>query len=154
SRCDDKRVTRNLLTGAGLRMPDQILAGDDALLTAFIDRHARVVVKPARGEQGQGVRVDLRTLADVKSAIDDARRYCDDVVVEERVPGQGVRIVVIDYQVVAAATRRPAQVVGDGRSTVLQLIEKHSRRRQAATAGESAIPLDAETERCVTAAGS
>src|SRR5690606_9608128 len=35
SRCDDKRVTRNLLTGAGLRMPDQILAGDDALLTAF-----------------------------------------------------------------------------------------------------------------------
>src|SRR5690606_22243603 len=28
SRCQDKRVTRRLLTGAGLVMPDQIEAGD------------------------------------------------------------------------------------------------------------------------------
>ena len=153
SRCDDKRVTRNLLTGAGLRMPDQIPAGDDDALRAFLERHGRVVVKPARGEQGHGVRVDLRSLDEVKSAIEAARQYCEDVIVEELVPGEDLRIVVIDYQVVAAATRRPAQVVGDGENTVRTLIEKQSRRRQAATAGESAIPLDAETERCVRAAG-
>jgi len=153
SRCDDKRVTRNLLTGAGLRMPDQIQAGDDESLQAFLGRHGRVVVKPARGEQGHGVKVDLRTLDEVKAAIDDARRYCEDVIVEELVPGDDLRIVVIDYQVVAAATRKPAQVIGDGENTVRTLIEKQSRRRQAATGGESAIPLDAETERCVMASG-
>jgi len=153
SRCDDKRVTRNVLTGAGLRMPDQIVAGDDESLRAFLARHGRVVVKPARGEQGHGVKVDLRSLDEVKAAVDEARQYCEEVIVEELVPGDDLRIVVIDYRVVAAATRKPAQVVGDGENTVRTLIEKQSRRRQAATGGESSIPLDAETERCVMAGG-
>jgi len=153
SRCDDKRVTRKVLADAGLRMPDQILAGDREVLRAFLARHGRVVVKPARGEQGHGVRVDLRSPAEVERAIADARRFCEDVVVEELVPGDDLRIVVIDYRVVAAATRRPAQVTGDGTNTVRTLIDKQSRRRQAATGGESSIPLDGETERCVRAAG-
>lgn len=153
SRCDDKRVTRNVLAGAGLRMPDQIPAGDDESLRDFLARHGRVVVKPVRGEQGHGVRVDLRTLDAVKNAIDDARHFCDEVIVEELVPGDDLRIVVIDHQVVAAATRRPAQVVGDGANTVQSLIARQSRRRQAATGGESSIPIDSETERCVNEAG-
>ncbi|HRA77257.1 MAG TPA: N-acetylglutaminylglutamine synthetase [Burkholderiaceae bacterium] len=153
SRCDDKRVTRKVLAGAGLRMPDQVLAGDREVLGAFMARHGRVVVKPARGEQGHGVKVDLRSPSEVERAIADARRFCEDVVVEELVPGDDLRIVVIDYKVVAAATRRPAQVTGDGTNTVRTLIDKQSRRRQAATGGESSIPLDGETERCVGAAG-
>ena len=60
---------------------------------------------------------------------------------------------VIDHQVVAAAVRRPPVVVGDGRSTVRELVERQSRRRAAATGGESRIPLDAETARCVAAQG-
>jgi D-alanine-D-alanine ligase-like ATP-grasp enzyme len=82
-----------------------------------------------------------------------ARAFCEEVIVEELVPGQDLRIVVIDHRVVAAATRRPAQVVGDGHTDLRSLIERHSRRRAAATQGESRIPLDAETERCVRAAG-
>jgi D-alanine-D-alanine ligase-like ATP-grasp enzyme len=49
---------------------------------------------------------------------------------------------VIDHRVVAAAVRRPAEVVGDGRATAAELIGKQSRRREAATGGESSIPLD------------
>jgi GNAT-family acetyltransferase (TIGR03103 family) len=153
SRCDDKRVTRNVLTGAGLRVPDQMVAGGDASLEGFLARHGSVVVKPVRGEQGLGVRVDLRDLAATRKAIEDARRFADEVIVEERVPGVDLRIVVIDYQVVAAATRQPPQVTGDGTSTVQSLIARQSRRREAATHGESSIPIDAETERCVRAAG-
>lgn len=55
---------------------------------------------------------------------------------------------VIDHRVVAAAVRRPPVVVGTGEHTVRQLIEKYNRRRRAATGGESAVPIDAETERC------
>ena len=53
--------------------------------------------------------------------------------IEEYVTGVDLRIVVIGYEVVAAAVRRPAQVQGDGRHTVAELIEKQSRRRAAAT---------------------
>ena len=60
---------------------------------------------------------------------------------------------VIDFKVVAAAIRRPAQIVGDGEHTVASLIESQSRRRAAATGGESRIPVDAETERCLGEAG-
>lgn len=160
SRCDDKRVTRNVLTGAGLRMPAQMLAGrspmdarDHAELVAFLAAHGSVVVKPARGEQGHGVAVDLRSIDEVVQAIAVARQFCDDVIVEEKVAGDDLRIVVIDYQVVAAATRRPAEISGDGIHDIATLIDKQSRRRAAATDGESRIPVDAETRRCIAAAG-
>ena len=67
--------------------------------------------------------------------------------------GDDVRIIVIDGEVVAAAIRKPASIVGDGQHTVRELIEKQSRRREAATRGESSIPIDNETERCVVHAG-
>ena len=67
--------------------------------------------------------------------------------------GLDLRIVVIGFEVVAAAIRRPAEVVGDGQHSIGALIEAQSRRRQAATSGESKIPLDHETERTLHAAG-
>jgi D-alanine-D-alanine ligase-like ATP-grasp enzyme len=39
--------------------------------------------------------------------------------------------------------------MGDGRKTIRSLIEAQSRRRAAATGGESTIPIDGETERCL-----
>jgi GNAT-family acetyltransferase (TIGR03103 family) len=67
--------------------------------------------------------------------------------------GEDLRLVVINYRVVAAAIRRPPAIVGDGERTVRDLIAAQSRRRAAATGGESKIPLDAETERTLREAG-
>ena len=153
SRCDDKAVTRRVLTGVGLRMPRQAVATGGPEDAAFLARHGRIVVKPARGEQGQGVAVDLRTPEEVAEAVRRAQAMNPVVLLEEMVEGEDLRIVVIGHAVVAAAIRRPAQVVGDGRSAIRKLIETQSRRRAAATGGESRIPLDGETERCVRAAG-
>jgi D-alanine-D-alanine ligase-like ATP-grasp enzyme len=54
---------------------------------------------------------------------------------------------------VAAAVRRPAEVVGDGRHRVADLVEATSRRRARATGGEARIPLDDATARVVAEAG-
>ena len=67
--------------------------------------------------------------------------------------GEDLRVIVIDEKVAAAAVRRPPQVTGNGQNSVRTLIEKQSRRREAATGGESRIPVDDETERCVNKAG-
>lgn len=151
--CDDKRVTRRLVEAAGVRVPAQLANGDEAAREAFLTEHGAVVVKPARGEQGRGVSVGLTTPEDVESAMERARAICPDVIVEEHFKGEDLRLIVIDYKVVAAAVRCPARVVGDGRASIGELIEGQSRRRAAATGGESQIPFDAETERCVRAAG-
>ncbi|WP_279480034.1 N-acetylglutaminylglutamine synthetase [Aureimonas sp. SK2] len=152
--CDDKSVTRRLVEEAGVAVPEQIVAGDDeAAIEAFLARHGSVVVKPARGEQGRGIAVGLETLDHVKAAIDIARRECDRVLVESCFSGEDLRLVVIDFKLVAAAIRRPPCITGDGRSTARELIERLSRRRAAATSGESKVPLDSETERTLRAAG-
>lgn len=153
SRCDDKRVTLRVLRRAGLLVPIQQDAGSAEENRAFLEHFGRVVVKPARGEQGRGISVDVRTPAALDRAIEQARHESDDVVLEEFCEGMDLRIVVIDYKVVAAAIRKPAQVVGDGQHTVAELIEARSRKRMAATGGESRIPMDSETERCVSEAG-
>ena len=158
--CDDKALTREVLTGADLRMPEQLRltgdaddngAGDE--VGPFLERYGRIVVKPARGEQGKGVAVDLRTREDTDAAIAEARKECETVLLEEFVEGQDLRIIVIGGEVVAAAIRRPAEIVGNGADTARTLIEKQSRRREAATGGESRIPMDGETERCLRDAG-
>lgn len=151
--CDDKRVTRRIVEAAGVRVPDQEEARDRERVAAFLERCGAVVVKPARGEQGKGIAVGLRNLEAVEKAIEQARTVSNEVFLEEYFEGEDLRLIVIDYRVVAAALRRPARIVGDGRSTVRTLIEAQSRRRAAATGGESRIPLDAETERCVAEAG-
>lgn len=153
SRCDDKALTRRLLSAAGLRCPDQIIAGNDDEVRDFFGRYGRVVVKPAEGEQGRGVQVDLRSLSDVRAAFREARKVCDRVLVEQFVAGDDLRVIVIDGRVVAGAVRKPATIVGDGTRTISDLIVRQSRRRAAATRGESLIPLDAETERCVRVHG-
>ncbi len=44
-------------------------------------------------------------------------------------------------------------MVGNGQHPIRTLIEKQSRRRSAATQGESSIPIDDETVRCLAKAG-
>jgi len=151
--CDDKRVTRRIVEAAGVRVPRRIDPQDLGAIDEALETYGQLVVKPARGEQGKGVAVGLKTMADVQAALLRARRICPDVLVEEQVEGEDLRLVVIDYEVVACAVRRPPRVIGDGRSTLRALIEHQSRRRAAATGGESSIPIDAETERTLAEGG-
>ncbi|WP_207485939.1 N-acetylglutaminylglutamine synthetase [Arenibaculum pallidiluteum] len=153
SRCDDKAVTRRVLAKAGLLVPDQTVSAGPEADGDFLERHGSVVVKPARGEQGQGITVDVRDPGTLASAIERAKAFCSTVLLEQFVSGMDLRVLVIDYRVVAAAIRRPAEIVGTGEHTIAELIEVQSRRRAAATGGESRIPMDSETERCVRDAG-
>lgn len=153
SRCADKRVTARLLAGAGLAVPAQTMAGTRAHNEAFLREHGAIVVKPLDGEQGQGIAVNLRSIEEVETAIEHASHFGGGVLLERFCEGQDLRIVVIGHQVVAAAVRQPATVVGDGRSSIAELIDKQSRRRAAATGGESRIPVDGETRRCLAGQG-
>jgi GNAT-family acetyltransferase (TIGR03103 family) len=151
--CDDKQVTRRLLAAAGLAVPQGVAASTEQADVAFLDEVGEVVVKPARGEQGRGITVGVTDPDHLARAVAEARAHCPDVLLEACHHGEDVRVVVIDHEVVAASIRRPATVVGDGRHTIEELIRAQSRRRAAATGGESTIPLDQGTVDTVAAAG-
>jgi GNAT-family acetyltransferase (TIGR03103 family) len=151
--CDDKRITARLLARAGIAVPRQVEATGTGADAAFLRAHGALVVKPARGEQGRGVSVGVRDQESLARAVERARAVAEVVLLEELVPGSDLRVIVIDDEVVAAAVRRPPEVVGNGRDSIERLIADQSRRRQAETRGHSKIPCDDETRRVVREAG-
>jgi GNAT-family acetyltransferase (TIGR03103 family) len=153
SRCQDKSVTHRLLAGAGLRVPAQRHGERAESGLDFLAQHRRIVVKPACGEQGAGISVDVSTPEALREAWRVAENAGGRVLLEAFVEGSDLRIVVINYEVVAAALRHPAKIIGTGRHTIRALIDKQSRRRSVATRGESRIPFDDETRRCILDAG-
>jgi GNAT-family acetyltransferase (TIGR03103 family) len=155
-RCDDKRLTRRLVSEAGIIVPRARLATFDEEDYDFLREVGEVVVKPTRGEQGKGITVGIAADSgpeELAAALARAREQHPEVLIEQRMPGSDLRLVVIDGRVVAAALRVPPEVIGTGDHTVRELIVAASRRRAAATGGESRIPLDDLTEATVAEAG-
>ena len=95
--CDDKSVTRRMVEAAGVSVPEQIVAGDRARTAAFLERHGRVVVKPARGEQGRGVAIGLDTMEGIDAAVAEAKKISDSVLIEACFEGSDLRLVMIDH---------------------------------------------------------
>jgi GNAT-family acetyltransferase (TIGR03103 family) len=153
SRCADKSITHNLLKEIDVHLPDQHVVCGDVSDFEFLKKHKHIAVKPADGEQGQGISLLVRSPDELELAVKRAKKVSSKVVLEEFVQGHDLRIVVIDFKVVAAAIRKPAEVMGDGEHTIKELIKKQSKRRELATHGESSIPMDKETENCIHAAG-
>jgi GNAT-family acetyltransferase (TIGR03103 family) len=153
SRCDDKRVARRVVAEAGIRVPEGRTASFTDDDVEFLQKMGAVVVKPARGEQGAGITVGVTRAEDLDRAIKLAAEHSPDVLIEELCEGKDLRIVVINGKVIAAALRRPPEVVGSGDHTIRHLIEAQSRRRAAATHGESTIPVDDLTVDTVRDAG-
>ena len=151
--CDHKGLTRAVLERAGLSVAPGRTATFDEADQAFLARWGDIVVKPARGEQGWGITVGVTDEEALATALDDARAISEDVLLEQRIDGEDLRVVVIAGEVVAASVRRPPVVVGDGSRTVAELIAALSEARGAATDGAATIELDEVTRAVVTDAG-
>ncbi|WP_153159429.1 cyanophycin synthetase [Zoogloea sp. 1C4] len=121
----DKELTKTLLRAAGVPVPlgRSVNDAEDAWLAAR-EIGGLVVVKPRDGNQGKGVAVKLRTKEEVQAAFKVAYEISDDVMVERYLPGHDYRFLVIGDKLVAAARREPPLVIGDGRLTIRQLVEK------------------------------
>lgn len=119
----NKDETKMVLREGGVRVPDGGVANtlDDAL-EIWNSFSGPVVVKPKDGRQGQGVTLDITTEQQLKAAFDIAKTYTSDVLVEQHVYGQNIRLLVVAGNCVAVSRRQPAQVIGDGFRTIEALI--------------------------------
>jgi len=80
-----------------------------------------VVVKPNSGSQGSGVSV-AHNRREFYHAMRAVFRLDRVGLVQSPVPGKDFRLVVLDDRIVSAYQRLPLSVVGNGRSTILQLL--------------------------------
>src|ERR1700748_2563986 len=82
-----------------------------------------LVFKPLDGNHGRGISINIKTKEAAIAAYEHAAKISRRVIVERFVTGYDFRVLVIDNKMVAAALRDPANVVGDGQSTIQQLID-------------------------------
>lgn len=146
----NKDLTKGFLDAAGVPAPKGIAFASSqfAVAKAYISDQARpMVLKPAKGNAGQGVAVDLRSVKQLESAFrssksaDPHQRY----ILEEFLEGIDLRIYVVHGNVVAAASRIPAHVIGNGRDNVDSLIV-HANKIRGAHPHHRAFPLQPDWE--------
>lgn len=121
----DKEETHILLGDLGLPVPRQQLVYNekDALRSAE-KIGLPVVVKPLNANHGRGVSINLQDLDAVATAFDQARNHSRGVLVESFIPGLDHRLLVVGGELIAASKRVPGHVVGDGKSTIAELVEQ------------------------------
>jgi cyanophycin synthetase len=120
----NKALTKSMLAAVGVPVPRGAVVRTTAEALAEAKRiKGPVVLKPLDGNHGRGVSLDLATPDQVRWGFEQAIKHGRRVIVEEQYVGRDYRILVVGGQVVAVAERVPARVVGDGRSSVAQLIE-------------------------------
>jgi len=140
----NKPLVSTLLSGQGIHVPPfhAFRFHDIASAKAFLySQNAPCVVKPALAcAGGKGVTTHVRTLRDLTRAVLFASAFDPLVMIERQIPGDVYRLLYLDGKLVDAIRRRQPHVVGDGRSTIRELIRAENRRR-VETSGKSALKV-------------
>ncbi len=121
----NKEQTKKILSDNAIPVAKGDICVDEEDLKYTIDRIGYpIVLKPLDGNHGKGASINVKTWEDALAGMEFAKKYGRKVIVEKFITGHDFRILVIDNKMVAAAQRVPANVVGDGKSTISQLIEE------------------------------
>lgn len=121
----DKEDTKFLLEQAEIPIPKGQIVKTEAGLREAVDYvKYPLVVKPVSGNHGRGITANITRWEDALIAFETARQVSRAVIVEKFITGEDYRLLVINYKLVAAAKRTAAHVIGDGKSTVKQLIDR------------------------------
>jgi len=120
----NKDETKRLLQEQAIPVAKGItISSTDEVDKAIREVGFPLVFKPLDGNHGRGISINIRNREDAVAAYEHAARISRRVIVERFITGYDFRVLVIDNKMVAAALRDPANVKGDGVSTIQQLID-------------------------------
>lgn len=127
---DDKFIAKQIMAEANLRVPKAVLLEKDmtqeeveALASQFYNN--TLVVKPRNTNYGTGITVFSKKASrkQILNAIEYAFKFDTNVLIEEYIKGMEYRFLVVDGKCLSIAHRRTASVIGDGKSTIKELID-------------------------------
>src|SRR5437868_8016832 len=124
----DKDDTNRVLGHISLPVPNGDVARSFERALEIVDEIAYpVIIKPLDANHGRGISGRIDNEDSLNEAWNDAREFGDRIVIEQYAAGRDHRVLVINGKVIACAERIPARVVGDGSSTIAQLIERENK---------------------------
>lgn len=129
---DRKDLFSELMKQLEVTTPATLINGSPQAMQHFLAVHERIVVKPTNEAHGKGITLDITTPEKLEEALRYAATYGTKTLLQQQITGDDHRLLFIGGELAAAAIRKPAYVVGDGKHTVEQLIalENESERRQ------------------------
>lgn len=155
----DKEDTHNLLNDLGLPVPQQriVYSAREAVRAAH-RIGLPIVVKPLDANHGRGVTINLSNDDQIVAAFDDARDKGKSraILVESFVSGFDHRMLVVNNELVAVAKRVPGHVVGDGKKSIVELIEEVNSDPRRGIGHEkvlTVLELDKQAHRLMAEAG-
>ena len=151
---DDKKQTKDILSKMGIPVPNgyTVEALSEALEAADTIGYP-VTVKPISGNHGRGITTNILSPKDLETSFQNAKAFSVELLVEKFLSGADYRMLVINGKFIAAARRDPASIVGDGSSTIQELIEKINLDPNRGFGHEKTltrIKIDNMTERLLT----
>jgi len=155
----DKEDTHNLLRDLGLPVPQQrMVYSERGAVRAARTMGYPVVLKPLDANHGRGVSINLVEDEQVKTAFGVARENARGrgVLVESFIEGMDHRMLVVNNELVAVAKRVPGHVVGDGESTIAELVDAVNQDPRRGIGHEKVLTrleLDQQAERLMAKAG-
>lgn len=153
----NKDATKKLLGEMGVPVPKGFRIRDIEELEKTIDRIGYpVVIKPLDGNHGKGATVGISNLEEANTAFEKAKEYSRWVIVEKQLMGNDFRALVVNNRLIAVAERIPARVIGDGKSTIQQLIDETNSDPRRGYGHENVLTLidiDQQTERLIKGKG-
>ncbi len=128
---ENKEVTKLILREKGLSVPDGVtIKNSEDYKTKLLRFQGKdIVIKPKSTNFGQGVVILKNPYKeyDVLNALEQAFQYDHSVLIEEFISGKEYRFLVIGNEVAAILHRVPANVTGDGKHTIAELIEEKNK---------------------------
>ncbi|SNC74718.1 cyanophycin synthetase [Hymenobacter gelipurpurascens] len=121
----NKNRTKAMLNDAGVPVPNgTTVYSEDGLRDAIEELGFPIVTKPLDGNHGKGATIRIMNWEAAVEGLKAAQVYSRAVIVEQFIEGHDYRLLVVNGKLIAAAKRTPAAVVGNGSSTIQQLIEE------------------------------
>lgn len=146
----NKALTNKLLREYGYPTP-QYLEYDLASMQLALDflgkLNGNAVVKPADGTgAGRGITTTVSNGKRLKKASLLASTHCKNILIESEIKGASYRLLYLDYDYIDAIRRDSPAVIGDGISTVKELIKQENRRRLSGSEIIALNPLNMDYE--------
>ena len=108
-----------------------------------------IVIKPLDGNHGKGASINVTNWEDAVEGLHYAKKHSRRVIVEKFITGFDFRVLVINNEVIAAAQRVPAHVIGDGIHTIQELIDETNKDTRRGYGHENVlteITIDRDSE--------
>ena len=142
---DEKDLMRRAFTNAGIPIAKGGVCARWKTAEAIFSRlEAPVIVKPHTGSRSRHTTIHIHTLEELHVAFQKAQQLSPWVIIEEELSGALYRGTVIGGRLVGVLRRDPAQVTGDGISTVRELVERENVQPYRHNGVFEPIPIDAD----------